>query len=99
MVIETRWEDGIRIRRVWEYVSASRFSDEGISNDVDVCRVGVRAAIHQVLRKRGIDPVPLDPWYFPTVKQYEKVCPLGSWLISHPSLDPFRNVNVKREYG
>jgi len=32
--------------------------------------VGVRSAIHQVLRKRGLDPIALDPWYFPTVKQY-----------------------------
>ncbi|WVQ96963.1 hypothetical protein IAU59_004072 [Kwoniella sp. CBS 9459] len=35
--------------------------------------VGVRAGMHQALRKRGIDPIPLDPWYFPTVEQYEKV--------------------------
>jgi hypothetical protein len=36
-------------------------------------RVGVRAAIHQVLKKEGVDPVPLDPWYFPTVAQYTSV--------------------------
>jgi SAM-dependent methyltransferase len=36
-------------------------------------RVGVRGAIHQALRKRGVDPVPLDPWYFPTVGQYTAV--------------------------
>ena len=35
--------------------------------------MGVRAAIHQVLRARGIDPVPLDPWYFPTAEQYSNV--------------------------
>ncbi|KAL7423583.1 hypothetical protein Q5752_001163 [Cryptotrichosporon argae] len=32
--------------------------------------VGVRAAIHQVLRQNGVNPVPLDPWYFPTPEQY-----------------------------
>ncbi|OCF31841.1 hypothetical protein I317_03344 [Kwoniella heveanensis CBS 569] len=35
--------------------------------------VGIRAGLHQALKKRGIDPVPLDPWYFPTVGQYEAV--------------------------
>jgi hypothetical protein len=35
--------------------------------------VGVRAAIHQALRSRGIDPVPVDPWYFPTAGQYTAV--------------------------
>ncbi|WRT65997.1 uncharacterized protein IL334_002948 [Kwoniella shivajii] len=35
--------------------------------------VGIRSALHQSLRKRNIDPIPLDPWYFPTVAQYESV--------------------------
>ncbi|WVF70976.1 hypothetical protein IAT40_005772 [Kwoniella sp. CBS 6097] len=34
--------------------------------------VGIRAGLHQALRKRGMNPIPLDPWYFPTVGQYEK---------------------------
>lgn len=33
----------------------------------------MRAAIHQVIRRKGRDPIPLDPFYFPTAKQYEKV--------------------------
>ncbi|TXT04927.1 hypothetical protein VHUM_04010 [Vanrija humicola] len=32
--------------------------------------VGIRSALHEVLRRRGIDPVPRDPWYFPTAEQY-----------------------------
>jgi hypothetical protein len=39
--------------------------------------VGVRAAIHQVLKKEGVDPVPLDPWYFPTAAQYTSVSAVG----------------------
>ncbi len=35
--------------------------------------VGVRGAIHEVLRRHGVDPIPLDPWYFPTVAQYNTV--------------------------
>ncbi|WWD18228.1 hypothetical protein CI109_102678 [Kwoniella shandongensis] len=35
--------------------------------------VGIRGALHQVVRAKGVDPIPLDPWYFPTVAQYEKL--------------------------
>ena len=35
--------------------------------------VGVRQAIHQVLRDKGVDPLPLDPWYFPTAAQYSSL--------------------------
>jgi hypothetical protein len=34
---------------------------------------GVRSHLHQVLKERGIDPAPLDPWYFPTEKEYRQV--------------------------
>ena len=37
--------------------------------------VGVRSALHQVLRRRGYDPIELDPWYFPTADEYKKVSP------------------------
>lgn len=39
--------------------------------------VGVRAALHQVVRARGIDPESVDPWYFPTVGQYSAVSGCG----------------------
>ncbi|WWC60636.1 uncharacterized protein I303_103210 [Kwoniella dejecticola CBS 10117] len=35
--------------------------------------VGIRAALHQSLKSRGMNPIPLDPWYFPTDKQYQKL--------------------------
>jgi len=31
----------------------------------------IRAAIHEELRSRGIDPAPLDPWYFPSPEEYQ----------------------------
>nr|KIR87540.1 hypothetical protein I308_02485 [Cryptococcus tetragattii IND107] len=34
---------------------------------------GVRAALHHTIRAKGINPIHLDPWYFPTANQYEKV--------------------------
>jgi SAM-dependent methyltransferase len=36
---------------------------------------GIRSTLHAVLRRRGYDPVALDPWYFPSVASYRKVCP------------------------
>ncbi|WVO13035.1 hypothetical protein L204_100644 [Cryptococcus depauperatus] len=34
---------------------------------------GVRAALHQAIKNKGVDPIVLDPWYFPTPNQYETV--------------------------
>ena len=39
----------------------------------DTIYTGVRGAIHGALKRRGIDPGPLDPWYFPTVEDYTEV--------------------------
>ena len=33
----------------------------------------IRNALHDELGHRGIDPVPLDPWYFPTPDEYRRV--------------------------
>lgn len=30
----------------------------------------IRQALHSALRRRGIDPLPVDPWYFPSVDEY-----------------------------
>ncbi|KAL0252968.1 hypothetical protein I308_102362 [Cryptococcus tetragattii IND107] len=38
---------------------------------------GVRAALHHTIRAKGINPIHLDPWYFPTANQYEKVLQSG----------------------
>ena len=34
---------------------------------------GVRMALHYALRKRGSNPEEMDPWYFPTVEEYQTV--------------------------
>ena len=33
----------------------------------------IRTALHAALRKRGIDPAPVDPWYYPSSQQYAKL--------------------------
>ena len=30
----------------------------------------VQAAVHDALRRRSVDPAPLDPWYFPDEDEY-----------------------------
>jgi SAM-dependent methyltransferase len=34
---------------------------------------GIRSHLHHVMKERGIDPVPLDPWYFPSDVEYKAV--------------------------
>lgn len=31
----------------------------------------IRSALHEALRRRGIDPETVDPWYFPTPDDYQ----------------------------
>ncbi|WVR05582.1 hypothetical protein IAU60_002601 [Kwoniella sp. DSM 27419] len=53
--------------------------------------LGVRAALHHALRRRGVNPMPLDPWYFPTAAQYTKLLdavgmsPRNVHLVSRPT--------------
>lgn len=39
---------------------------------------GIRVALHAVLRRRGLDPTTVDPWFYPTAAEYrallEEVC-------------------------
>ncbi|WVW80478.1 hypothetical protein I302_102460 [Kwoniella bestiolae CBS 10118] len=50
--------------------------------------VGIRSGLHQSLKSIEIDPIPLDPWYFPTTGQYEKVLNSASLIPQAVSLVP-----------
>ncbi|KAI5122446.1 hypothetical protein M0805_008758 [Coniferiporia weirii] len=50
--------------------------------------VGVRMAIHSVMRRRGYDPIALDPWYFPSIEDYRKVLESAGFHVAHISLTP-----------
>jgi SAM-dependent methyltransferase len=58
--------------------------------------LGVRDALHTALRKRGIDPVARDPWFYPTPDQYigllrsASLVPLRVSL--HPRTTPFADL-------
>lgn len=50
--------------------------------------VGLRTALYQVLRNRGIDPEKVDPWYHPRPERYAKVLESGGFKVEHVSLIP-----------
>lgn len=54
--------------------------------------VGLRSALHSVLRRRGIDPEATDPWYFPSPEEYRKVLEAAGFTVDeidlHPRLTP-----------
>ncbi|TFK48624.1 S-adenosyl-L-methionine-dependent methyltransferase [Heliocybe sulcata] len=50
--------------------------------------VGVRSAMHAVLRRRGYDPQQLDPWFFPSVEDYQLLLESSGFKVTHISLTP-----------
>ncbi|EJD50577.1 S-adenosyl-L-methionine-dependent methyltransferase [Auricularia subglabra TFB-10046 SS5] len=54
--------------------------------------VGVVQSLYAVLRAHGHDPVPLDPWYFPSVSEYSKILESAGFRVAtialHPRLTP-----------
>ncbi|KAG9051669.1 hypothetical protein FS837_000057 [Tulasnella sp. UAMH 9824] len=50
--------------------------------------VGIRGAIHSVLRRRGYDPERLDPWYFPSTQDYQTLLESEGFEVKHISLNP-----------
>lgn len=50
--------------------------------------IGVRATLHVALRKRGYDPIPVDPWFFPGVQEYTRLLEEGGFEVKHISLNP-----------
>ncbi|KAJ6620738.1 S-adenosyl-L-methionine-dependent methyltransferase [Mycena sp. CBHHK59/15] len=50
--------------------------------------IGIRSALHLILRSRGYDPVPMDPWFFPSVEEYTKLLEAASFEPVHVSLTP-----------
>lgn len=48
----------------------------------------IRDALHQVLRDRGLDPVKLDPWYFPTPEEYQARLEAAGFQVDSIALIP-----------
>ncbi|KAI6147263.1 S-adenosyl-L-methionine-dependent methyltransferase [Pisolithus tinctorius] len=50
--------------------------------------IGVRLSLHHALRKRGFEPEKIDPWYFPSVKEYRKLLEDGGFRVDSIALVP-----------
>jgi len=50
--------------------------------------IGVRAALHHVLRNRGYKPEELDPWYFPSTADYKELLESVGFDVQTISLHP-----------
>ncbi len=48
----------------------------------------IKAAVYKALEQRGIDPQPLDPWYFPTPEDYRQRLENRGFEVGHIALIP-----------
>ncbi|KAG9036757.1 hypothetical protein FRB95_008088 [Tulasnella sp. JGI-2019a] len=50
--------------------------------------MGLRSVLHTILKVRGMDPVKLDPWFFPSAEEYKALLEKGGFQVTHISLNP-----------
>lgn len=48
----------------------------------------ITTALHTVLKQRGIDPDPINPWYFPTVEEYQSQLEARGFSVNEIVLFP-----------
>ncbi|HEX2228215.1 MAG TPA: class I SAM-dependent methyltransferase [Candidatus Binatia bacterium] len=48
----------------------------------------IRAALHEALRRRGIDPWKVDPWYYPAPDEYAALLARRGFVVSYIELLP-----------
>lgn len=48
----------------------------------------IRSALHEALRRRGIDPLRIDPWYYPSPEEYSKLLASLGFKVSYIELIP-----------
>lgn len=48
----------------------------------------IRAALHAALRKRGIDPWSVDPWYYPSPEEYSELLTRFGFTVDYIELIP-----------
>ncbi len=71
---------------VWQALKpGGRFVGE-FGGDGNVGMIAI--ALHTALRKRGIDPNPLNPWYFPTLEEYQSRLEARGFSIHDITLIP-----------
>jgi trans-aconitate methyltransferase len=48
----------------------------------------IRTALYAALRRRGVDPEPVDPWYYPTVEEYSALLERTGFAVEYIELIP-----------
>lgn len=48
----------------------------------------IRSALHASLRRRAIDPVPIDPWYYPSPEEYSELLSKTGFFVTYVELIP-----------
>jgi trans-aconitate methyltransferase len=71
---------------VWRALkSRGRFMGEfGGKGNVET----IRSALHAALRRRGIDPAPIDPWYYPSPEEYSELLSKAGFIVTYIELIP-----------
>jgi trans-aconitate methyltransferase len=48
----------------------------------------IRSALHAGLRRRAIDPIPIDPWYYPSPEEYSELLSKAGFIVTYIELIP-----------
>ena len=48
----------------------------------------IRSALHAELRRRAIDPAPIDPWYYPSPEEYSELLSRAGFIVKYIGLIP-----------
>jgi trans-aconitate methyltransferase len=48
----------------------------------------IRSALHATLRKHDIDPLPIDPWYYPSPEEYSQLLSGNGFTVTYIELIP-----------
>lgn len=48
----------------------------------------IRSALHAGLRRHAIDPMPIDPWYYPSPEEYSELLSKAGFIVDYIDLIP-----------
>jgi trans-aconitate methyltransferase len=74
------------VQGVWQCLKAGgRFVGEfGGERNVQT----IRSALHGALRRRGIDPLTIDPWYYPSPNDFSKLLANSGFIVRYIEIIP-----------
>lgn len=50
--------------------------------------IGVRIGLHRAVKRRGYEPDKMDPWYFPTIEEYQRLLQSAGFRVNTIDLVP-----------